>query len=238
MGCFPSQGPHGKVVIIPAVVHLELCRKVLKGIEKMGRIKPFVILPVAAFYFTIMPGSKGTNEFMPYAMCFQMFLEERRLFPMGSKTVCEFRPIVCLDAFNGTGKCLYKVFHELRRRIRIVFLKGFYKTPSGILIDSCILEEVLPNDVTVFETGRGDKFDVYLNPLTGMIHLLIRFRGILGIWGMDGHHVLFSEETVKARDRAGIAPLPKFDPEDDKTGMRIAFAHIPDEFDFLRGMLV
>ena len=55
---------------------------------------------------------------------------------------------------------------------------------------------------------------------------------------MDRHHVLLSEETVKVRDRAGIASLPKFDPEDDKTGMGIASAHILDEFGLRLGMLV
>ena len=56
-------------------------------------------------------------------------------YPEGSEVVGELYSVVDLDAFNRAGKLLYKVFQKLRGRIRAVFFKGFYKTPSGILID-------------------------------------------------------------------------------------------------------
>lgn len=55
---------------------------------------------------------------------------------------------------------------------------------------------------------------------------------------MYRHDALFFQEPVKAGDRAGIAALTKFDPEDDETGMRISAAHIPDQADLVIGMLV
>ena len=51
-------------------------------------------------------------------------------------------------------------------------------------------------------------------------------------------HSLFLEETIKSRDRALIAPLREFDPEYDQPGVRIPPAHILNELDFLRGMLI
>ena len=102
--CSPSQGPHGKVIVIPAVIHLQLFCKVLKGIKQVGGIEPFIVLPVAAFYLSIMPGSKGPDDFVADPMHFQVFLEESGLFPVSGKAVGKFRPIVCLDTFDRTGK--------------------------------------------------------------------------------------------------------------------------------------
>lgn len=92
--------------------------------------------------------------------------------------------------------------------------------------------------MAVDQTGRRNKFHVDLDAFTGMVHLLIRFGDIFRVRRMDGHEALFFKETVKAWDRASVAALCKFHPEDDQAGIRIAPAHIGDEFDLLRGMLV
>ena len=47
-----------------------------------------------------------------------------------------------------------------------------------------------------------------------------------------------SEEAVQARDRAGIDPFSKLDPEDNKAGIGIGAVYIRDEFDLLWGMMV
>ncbi len=77
-----------------------------------------------------------------------------------------------------------------------------------------------------------------MNALTGGIHLLIRFRDILGVSRFDSGKALFFQETVKTRNRTLITALHKFDPEDDETGVRITPAHIGDVLDLIRGMLV
>ena len=81
-----------------------------------------------------------------------------------------------------------------------------------------------------------------LNPagegLNKMIHLLVRFRDVLGIRGMKSHDTLFFEETVETGNGAGIAALHELDPENDETGIRVTPAHIVDELNLLGSMLV
>ena len=204
----------------------------------MRGIEALVVLPVAALHLPIMPGGIGTDHFMLYPMFLQTFLEKGWFIPMGREAVGELCPIVGLDTFNRAGKGFYKVFHKLCGRIGTVFLKGFYKTPSGILIDSCVLEEMFPNNLAVFQAGRGDEFDIDLDALSWMIHLFIGFRDILWIWRMNGHDALFSKESVKAGDGPGIAALPELNPENDQAGIGVAPAQVLDEPDLLGSMLV
>lgn len=60
-----------------------------------------------------------------------------------------------------------------------MFLKSFHKTPPGMLADSGILEEMLSECFTVYKAGDRVKFYIYLNALSGMLHLLVRLRGVL-----------------------------------------------------------
>ena len=204
----------------------------------MGRIKTFIIFPMAALYLPVVTRGKGTDDFVLYPMCFQVLLEEGRLVPVRSKAVGEFRPIIRLDALDGDGERFYEVFHKLRGRIGAVFLKGFHEAPSGILVNGSVLEELLPNDPAVFEAGERDEFHIHLNMLPGILHSLIGLRDVLWIGWMYGHDALFFEEAVESGDGAGITALPEFDPEDDQSGIRVTAAHIRDKFFFLWGMLV
>lgn len=204
----------------------------------MGGIEPFVILPMTALHLSVVSGCIGADHFMPYPMFLQAFLKKGWFIPIRGKTVGKLRSVVSLNTFDRAGKYLYKVLHELRGRIGAVFLKSFYKAPSGILINGGILEELFSDYLAVFQTGRGNKFDIHLDTLPRIIHLLIRFGNVFGIRRMDGHHVLFFEEAVKAGDGTGISSLAELDPEDDQTGMRIAAAHIGDQLCLARSMLV
>ena len=147
----------------------------------MCGIEPFIVLPVAAFYLPVVPGCIGTNDFVTNPVHFQVFLEESGLFPVRGKAVGKFCPIVCLDTFNRAGEGFYQMFHKLSGRIGAVFLKRFHKTPSGILIDRCVLKELFSDDLAVFQTGGGDKFHIHLEALTGIVHLFIGLRDIFGI---------------------------------------------------------
>ena len=119
-----------------------------------------------------------------------------------------------------------------------MFLKSLHKTPSGILVNGGILEEPPSNDPAVCEAGRGDEFDIRLNTLPGTLHLFVRLWDMLRVRGMDSHDALFFEEAAESRDGAGITALHKLDPENDQAGIGIASAHIPNQFDFLRRMLI
>ena len=117
-----------------------------------------------------------------------------------------------------------------------MLFKGFCEAPAGVFINGCVLEELLSDHLAVDQTGGGDKFHIDLDTLSWVVHLLIRLWDIFKVGRMDGHDALPFEETVKSWNRAGITVLCKFHPEDNQSGIRIASAHIRDEFDLLRGM--
>ncbi len=235
---FPSQRPHGEAVVVPPVVYLKLLCEILKGIEGMRSVEPLVVLPVAALHLAVMPWRIGADYLMPDAMQFQMCLEKGGLIPVGGKTVCKFSAVIRLDALNGAGEGFHKVFHKQGGGIGAVFLKGFHKAPPGILINGGILEEMLPNHLAVYKAGGRDKFHIYLDTLAGVVHLLVGLRDILRVRGMGSHDAPLFEETVQPGDGTGIATLRELHPENDKAGVGVAPAHIGNELDFFRGMLV
>ena len=55
---------------------------------------------------------------------------------------------------------------------------------------------------------------------------------------MNSCQVLLFQKTVQSGNGAGITTLHELDPEDNKTGIRIATAHIHNKLDFGRCMLV
>ena len=60
----PAKGPHGKVVGA-AVMDRELLFKVSKGIKAVGRIETFLVFPVAALYFAVMPRRVRPDKLVP-----------------------------------------------------------------------------------------------------------------------------------------------------------------------------
>ena len=169
---------------------------------------------------------------MPDAMLFQTHLKKGRLVPMGGKTVGKFGAVVRLDALNGARESFHKVFHKQGGGIGAVPLKGFHKTPPGIPINGGILEERFPGHPAVDKAGGGDKFDIDLDTLSGMVHLLIRLGDILGVRGMGSHDALLFKEAVEAGNGSGIAALHGLNPENDKASMGVAPAHIGNGFGF------
>lgn len=142
-----------------------------------------------------------------------------------------------MDTFHRHGETLEKMFQEPGGRIGAVLLESLHITPTGIFVYSSILIELFSFGF-IDQTAGGDEFYVDLDPLSGIGHLFIRFRNVLGIWELFSSQALFFKETIKPGDGTLIAPLHELDPEDDQTGMRVTPAHIPDEPDLLRGMLI
>lgn len=226
------------MVVVPAIVHLQLLRKVSEGIEQVCRIEPFIIFAVATLYFPVVTGRIGPDQLMCDTMLRQMCLEQGGPVPMGSEAVCELGAIICLDAFDGHREGFDQMFQEQSGRIGAMLLKSLYKAPAGVFIDGGVLEELLSNNGAVLEAGRGDELDVHLEALPGICHLLVGLGDVFGIGRMDSHDALLLKETVESGDGAGIATLHEFHPKDDKTGIGIAPAHIRDELDFRGRMLV
>lgn len=150
----------------------------------MCRVETLMVLPMAALCLPVVTRRIRPNDFMPYPVCIQMFLEKGRLIPVSGKTVREFRAIIRLDVLNRQRKSFYEILHKLRGRISAVFLKGFHETPPGILINGRVLEEAFSNDLTVFEAGGGNEFHIHLNTLPRIVHLLIWLGNILWVWRM------------------------------------------------------
>ena len=119
-----------------------------------------------------------------------------------------------------------------------MFLEGFHIAPAGVFINGGILIELFTFCLIDQTTGRKNKLYIDLYPLSGVFHLLIRLGDILGIREFFCHDPLFLKETVKTWNGAFISSLHEFHPENDQTGMRIAPAHIPDEFDLFKSVLV
>lgn len=118
-----------------------------------------------------------------------------------------------------------------------MFLKSFHIPPAGVFIDGGILIKAF-SFCFIDQTGGRNEFDIDLYPLPRIFHLLIRLWDVFGIGKFLSHDTLLFEETVETGDGAFITTLHEFDPENDQSGMRIASAHIPDQFNLVRSMLV
>ena len=112
----------------------------------MGGIKAFVVFAVAAFHFPVMSWRIGADELVGDPVLLQMLLEQGRLIPVRGETVCKYRAVIGLDAFDPVRESLHQVIHKTGRAIGIVLVKGFYKTPAGILVNGSELVELLGND--------------------------------------------------------------------------------------------
>lgn len=108
---------------------------------------------------------------------------------------------------------------------------------TTVLINCSILIEFLPHSITN-QAGRRDEFNVDLNALAGILHLLVRLRDILGIWQFDRHLAVPGKNTIQAGDGARIAALAQLDPEHYQTGVGVPAAHISNQLQLCFCMLV
>ena len=65
-GSHPVEWSHGESVIV-SLPDSKLFGKVIKGIEGVAGVELLIIFSVAAFYFTIVTGSKGFDFLVPDA---------------------------------------------------------------------------------------------------------------------------------------------------------------------------
>ena len=74
--------------------------------------------------------------------------------------------------------------------------------------------------------------------LSRILHLFVRLGNVFGVWKFHRHLSRLSQKAIQSGDGSNISPLSQFDPEDHKAGIGIAPAHIFNESDLTRGMLV
>lgn len=60
----------------------------------------------------------------------------------------------------------------------------------------------------------------------------------LGVGQLYRHNTMFPQEAVQTGNRTCVAALTQLDPEYNNSGVRIPAAHVQDEFDFFRCMLI
>ena len=124
-----------------------------------------------------------------------------------------------------------------------MLLKGLQIAESAVLIQEGVLVIIasILSGVLLGLTDQArcrDVFDVDLDPLTRVGHLLVGLGDVLGIRQLYRHLTSLSQEAIQAGYRTGVASLPKFDPEDDEPSVWIPSPHILNELDLLRRMLV
>ena len=103
----------------------ELFVKIIEGEKGMTGIKTFLVFPVAAFYFAIMPWSIGTDKLVTDAQVGSGFLEKGLEVPFAvRKTVRKFKTIVGLDTLDPdapAGIPLHQTFQEVSGGVRRLF---------------------------------------------------------------------------------------------------------------------
>lgn len=72
-----------------------------------------------------------------------------------------------------------------------MLLKGFQVSESAVFVNKSILVP-LCSFFLADNTGLGDKLNVDLNSLAGILHLFIRLWNVLGIWKFGRHRPSFA----------------------------------------------
>ena len=90
----PVEWSHGEAVIL-AFTDCQLLRKIIKGVERVAGVELFIVLPVAAFYFPVVPGCIWPDFLVPNVEFFQCCLKKCRLpVPAASHFIGEFAAVV------------------------------------------------------------------------------------------------------------------------------------------------
>ena len=195
----------------------------------MRSIELLIVLAVTAFNLAVMPWRTWLDQLVSDSQLLAGFLKERYLGGrMTAETVGELRTVVSLDALNGERELFHAVLKEDSGRIRAVFLKSLQIAETGVFVDECVLIELLPLSFSHMADSRHI-LDVDLHALAGIKHLFVGLGNILGIGELHSHLIGTSEHAIQAGDGAGILPLAKLDPEDDKTRIRIPSTHVSNQ---------
>lgn len=205
----------------------------------MAGVKPFLVLAVAALDLAVVPGRVRTNELMPDTQLGGCGLEKGEQLPFAvGETVGEFNAVVCLHAFHPdapAGIPLDQPFQEVSGGVGGLLRVSSQEAQAGELVNGSVLEQA---KLRVRDASAGHHLYVHLDTLAWVGHLLIGLglvgRLLLCLWEQPQlpHH---PEQTLRA---AGITSLPQTVPQLHHAQIGVAAAHIPDQLQFLGGVLV
>ena len=205
----------------------------------MDRVKAFLVFPVAALHFAIVPWGVGADELVADAKISGGFLKKGLDIPFAvGKTVCKFKTVVGLDTFHANapaGIPLDQAFQKVGGGIGRLLRIGGQETKPGELVNGGILEQA---QLRVCNTFSGDNLHIHLNPFSRTSHLLVRFWRISLILLLLWEHPQLTHDPEQALGSAGVAALLQAVPQLHQAKLWIAAAHIPDELQFRFGMLV
>lgn len=144
---------------------------------------------------------------------------------VGIKPIGEFKAVVGLNALNGIGELFRYMPKEDGGGIGAVFLKSLQITESAVLVNECVLIELLPSGIP-YKTDCRDKLHIDLAALAGILHLFIGLWGVFWIGKRCGHLPTFPQKSIQAGDGSGIAAQTELDPKHHQSGIWIPAAHI------------
>ena len=79
----------------------ELLGEVIEGVKAVAGVEALLVLPVAAFHFTVVAGCIGADEFVADAQLGSSgFKQGRQIPPAVGEAVGKFKAIIRLDAFH------------------------------------------------------------------------------------------------------------------------------------------
>ena len=234
----PGQGTHRENVVL-TLSNSKLLLKVPERKEFVGSIKLLIILTVTALYLSIVPWRVRTDQLMPDSQFHQGPFKNSQLFcGQGVEPVGKFRAIVCLNALNGIGEFSDTVSDKLGGGIGTVLLKGLQIPETAVFVQKCVLVVSTFVGGSTNQTAFWNVFDVDLDSLTGIAHLLIGLGDILGVWQFHRHLSALSQKAVQAGDGTCITSLPQLHPEHHQARIGIPAAHILNKLDLVGAVLV
>ena len=123
----------------------KLLLKVRQRKERVKRIKEFLVFPMAALHFAIMPGRVRANELMADAQVGSGFLKKGLDVPFAvGKTISKFKTVISLDTFHMdtlAGIPLHQPFQEISGGIGGLLRISRQETKPGELVSGGILEQ-------------------------------------------------------------------------------------------------
>ena len=181
---------------------------------------------MAAFDLAVVSWRIRTDKLVADAQLGQRAFKECRACGLaGDQAVSEFGAVVRLDALNRERELFDTVPDELSRGIGAVFLKCLQIPKTAVFIQECVLIVS-----TLFggadQTALRNIFDIDLDSLAWVLHLLVGLWDILGIWQFHRYLAALSQKTIQTGNGTGVTPPPQFDPEYHQPCGRILAAHI------------
>ena len=141
----------------------------------MAGVKALLIFPVTTLHLAVVSWRVGTDQLVPNAQIHSSDLKQSgQVLLAVRETVGELKAIVRLDTFHAdasAGVPLEQLLEEISRRKGVLLRIGSQEAQVSELVYGGILEQA---QLRVCNTPAGLHFHIYLDPLAGVGHLLVR----------------------------------------------------------------